>query len=391
MQIANDIFSIVHQYDVLFVDMYGVLYGGVGLLDGVLETLEKIKKGFGKKIVIVSNTTQTSAEAQHSYEKYGMFGGLHYDLFITSGELLKHELNSNFLAFSSLFPSKVRAITSLFQWNDAVFQNNPLAKVDSYDDADIIYVGVPKVANNRIGIKDFRDKNGNAIRLEDLVNADWKIIKNSAGKCELAELAELLEDFLRKNKVLLVANPDIFAHGILGDASVRVPLITQGCIGRYYEKLGGKVVYLGKPYRRIFEFAIGCASEKFGNSSWKIAMVGDTPWTDVLGANISGIDSIMTLTGIAEEFFAIAPSHLSETDKIDAFFSEIAIKLVEMSSSKLQQKCRSSECRYGHSNDVGGNVRPSGELYQPVDNDQQNVAQMVFPRYIIRRFAPISN
>jgi HAD superfamily hydrolase (TIGR01450 family) len=378
MLIEDNIFSVADDYDAFFVDIYGVLYSGFGLFDGTLETLQKLKKNLGKKIIILSNTTQVSAEARQSYEKLGMLANVHYDLFITSGELLRHELRSNFSAFSALFPSEVRTIASLFQWNSGIFQDNVLRKVESYDDADIIYVGAPKIANNRIDVNDLRNEDGGVLQLDDVVCVNWKTVTNAAGDHPLAELAELLEEFFKKNKVLLVANPDIFAQVILKDAGIRVPLITQGCIGRYYEKLGGHVVYLGKPYRRIFEFATACVSEKFKDgSSLKIAMVGDTPWTDILGANISGIDAIMTLTGVVDEFIAAMSPRLSEAEKMEEFFCKISTKMMEMDLCKLLQKNKFSD----------GELSSQEKSRSDVDGDCQDMAKMVYPKHVIRRFA----
>jgi hypothetical protein len=215
MFIEDDIFSIVDCYDTLFVDMYGVLFDGDGLLEGTLETLERLKDRLGKKIIILSNSTQTSDEACKSYEKYGMLPNVHYDLFITSGELLKYELNNNFSGFPGMLPSKVNTIASLFQWSNSVFLDTNLTKVDSYDDADLIYIGVPKVAGSRIDISSFYDEGGRTLSPADVIYTDWKTITDAEGERPLRVLAELLDDFLRKRKMLLVANPDIFAPGTL--------------------------------------------------------------------------------------------------------------------------------------------------------------------------------
>jgi ribonucleotide monophosphatase NagD (HAD superfamily) len=106
--------------------------------------------------------------------------------------------------------------------------------------------------------------------------------------------------------------------------------VTQGCIGAYYEKLGGKVVYFGKPFREIFEYAKTMVD---GLPNEKIAMIGDTPWTDIVGANAVGIGSIMVLTGIPAEFFDRMPRSMTIDEKLDHLFNKIAPKMTKINSS----------------------------------------------------------
>jgi hypothetical protein len=139
-------------------------------------------------------------------------------------------------------------------------------------------------------------------------------------------------------------------------------------------------VYLGKPYRRIFEFAKAHVEEKFGDDLCNIAMVGDTPWTDVLGANANGIDSVMTLTGIFEDYFEIMPFPMSEEEKVDELFYKISMKIIEIDMRKLQQNCI-----------VDDDADQSRDrLSFIIDNNCENMKKIVYPKRVIRRFSPIS-
>jgi ribonucleotide monophosphatase NagD (HAD superfamily) len=86
----------------------------------------------------------------------------------------------------------------------------------------------------------------------------------------------------------------------------------------YYKKLGGTVIYFGKPYRDIFDYA-----KQFTKTNDKILMVGDTPWTDIYGANVSDIDSALVLTGIAGEFLRSMPTSITMPEKIENLLHEI--------------------------------------------------------------------
>lgn len=320
MEIQKTILSLADRYDAFFVDIYGVLFDGVVMYEHALDTLKKLKE-LGKKIVILSNTTQIADEAKNGYAQRGMISGVHYDQFVTSGEFLHHTIKNNFHVFCEMMGKEVKTVKCIFMGNSNVFANTSLSKVDNYDDADFLYIGIPRISYGAVRMDNVLDDNGNPVQIENVVAQDWHHLRDPQGRTGFSEFAHQLEVCLEKKKILLLANPDIFAHGSLDSSGYRVPIVTQGCLGEYYERLGGKVVRFGKPYKEIFEFA-----KTFVDTD-RIAMIGDTPWTDVAGAHASGIDSIMVTTGVVQEFFKKMPVHLHEQDKLEILFNEIAPRM----------------------------------------------------------------
>ena len=57
--------------------------------------------------------------------------------------------------------------------------------------------------------------------------------------------------------------------------------------------MGGNVQYFGKPYGEVYQIALEILPK---NS--KVLAIGDGMETDILGANNTGIDSILCKTGI---------------------------------------------------------------------------------------------
>lgn len=328
IKIENDILSIVTEYDVLFLDVYGVLYDGIKMFDNVLDTLSTLKK-CGKKIIIISNMIQIASDAKMNYSQRGMFEDVHFDEMLTSGEFLKHTILDNGQQFSKMMGGNINSVKCLFMGNGNIFADSYINKADSYSDADFVYVGVPRVSYGSIRIDDLFDAQGNHVNIEDVLKADWKDLKDSYGRRGPLEILHALEPCLKQNKTLLVANPDIFAHGTADGHTKPVPIFTQGCIGRYYEKLGGKVVYFGKPYKDIFEYA----KQKYTSADDKILMVGDTPWTDILGANLSCIDSAMVMSGVTREFFDKMPQDINEDKKMSILLEEISTKMMNIQGS----------------------------------------------------------
>lgn len=305
MKTERNILSIMNEYDTFFLDVYGVLYNGLSLYEGTLETMQKLKQS-GKKVVIVSNTTMVSKDSENAYAKKGMLQGIHYDMFVTSGEYLHYILSSQSQQITEkLDYDGTLSIKCLFMGNASLFAGSQISKIDSFDDAQIMYVGVPRSSYGRVRIDDLLDEQNRPVKIEDVIDKDWHTLHDPYGQRGPMEFAVVLEKCLEKNKLLLIANPDIFAHEAIVSPDNKVvthkgvPVFTQGTLGKYYEKMGGKVLYFGKPYKGIFEFAKKVANVDSGDKS---VMVGDTPWTDILGANGAGIDSAMVLTGVIEEF-----------------------------------------------------------------------------------------
>ena len=58
-----------------------------------------------------------------------------------------------------------------------------------------------------------------------------------------------------------------------------------------FEKMGGKVVYFGKPYPEVYNLSIN-------NKGKKILSVGDNLNTDIKGANLLNYDSLIISNGI---------------------------------------------------------------------------------------------
>jgi hypothetical protein len=214
----------------------------------------------------------------------------------------------------------------MFMGNSDIFEDTHL-RIDTVQEADFLYVGVPRASYGAVRIDDVWDCHGNKINIEDVLKNDWNNLRDSRGRRGLAEFAHLLNNCLNLNKTLLIANPDIFAHSFDNASGEHVFIITQGAIAAYYEKLGGKAICFGKPSSDIFEYA-----RRKSNSKGSILMVGDSPWTDIAGANASGIDSaLVTTTGIASEFMKRIDDTFTIEEKCQILFEEIAPKMTKLS------------------------------------------------------------
>jgi HAD superfamily hydrolase (TIGR01450 family) len=320
VEIKDDIFSVADLYDTFFIDMYGVLFDGSELYSGTLATLKKLKE-MGKKIVLVSNTSQLSSDAMRGYTERGMNRGTHYDHFVTAGELLHNILVHHKDVFNKQIGKELSSVKYLFMGNTNVFKDTEISRADTYEDADLVYVASPRSHYGSVRVDNLYDENGNKVEIEAFLDRDWKTLRDDQGRQGLAEFALQLEKLSALGKTLFLSNPDVFAPFRIDDG--KHPVATQGAIGFYYEKVfGGKVLYFGKPFVEIFEFAKKVSSSE----NDKILMIGDTLWTDVLGAHNAGIDSALVMTGISGEFFRkMAGKHI--TEKLEVLKNKIGSKL----------------------------------------------------------------
>lgn len=316
MKIQETILPLIDSYDAFFVDVYGVIFNGIRVYNEALLALDYLKKS-GKTVIIVSNTTELSESAKIGYTRRGLIAGQHYDKFVTSGEFLNRTLKTDLDNFFASVGHPVKTVKCIFFGNGEVFKDTPLEKVEDIDSADVMYVGFPRTNYGPTRVDELLDCNGNHVDMEQVLNIDWKTARSTSGNSGLLEIVHDLDVCLQKSKTLLVANPDIFAHSSVDNQKHLV--LTQGAVGYYYQKMGGKTIFTGKPYPGIFEFA-----KTFVPPSSRIAMIGDTPWTDILGANNSGIDSILVTTGVTGEFIS---GHQNPEDGIDDLLKDISSKM----------------------------------------------------------------
>jgi HAD superfamily hydrolase (TIGR01459 family) len=93
---------------------------------------------------------------------------------------------------------------------------------------------------------------------------------------------------------MLCANPDIVVD--LGDSRI----YCAGALAEFYESLGGKAFYFGKPHPPIYDRARRLMDL---DDSARILAVGDGIATDVRGAAQEGIDALFVTGGLAAEAF----------------------------------------------------------------------------------------
>ena len=254
-QKLKGISKISDKYDVYFVDLWGVVHNGVQCYSEALKVLEKLKEQ-NKKIVLISNAPRPSAVVKVFLETIGLESSC-YDFLVTSGDITREyiSLNSSKKNFYHLGPTR----------DIDLFKDLNVALTSKEECDEIICTGLVSDEEEKL--------------------QDYKI---------------LLDFFLNKKIPLICANPDeVVARG-------EKIVFCAGALANQYKQEGGMVRYFGKPYSDIYSFALKKvrAHKDFKDKKEiNTLVIGDNIKTDIKGANLFNLDSVLILNGIYKDFF----------------------------------------------------------------------------------------
>lgn len=241
------IMEVVDQYDVLIVDMVGVIYNEKEAITGTPELMRALLKS-KKPMVLLSNNPRPNAISKAKLEKLDFPKDL---TIFTSGDATLYYLAQNYSGAKIFHLGQHK--------NTDLLHNQPYEVVSHVSDADVIIIGL------------YTEED------ED----------NSA-------FMKTLDEIAASDKPVLCSNPDITAPN--GNTTRK----TAGYYCRYLEKKGKQVIYMGKPHTFIYDliwkkFNLGAVSKK------RALMIGDTIETDIIGGNQFGLDTLLVLSGNTEK------------------------------------------------------------------------------------------
>jgi HAD superfamily hydrolase (TIGR01459 family) len=254
-QKLKGISEISDKFDVYFIDLWGVIHNGVQCYPEALKVLEKLKEQ-NKKIVLISNAPRPSAVVKIFLETIGLQSSC-YDFLVTSGDITREyiSLNSSKKNFYHLGPTR----------DIDLFKDLNVALTSKEECDEIICTGLVSDEEEKL--------------------QDYKI---------------LLDFFLNKKIPLICANPDeVVARG-------EKIVFCAGALANQYKQEGGMVRYFGKPYSDIYSFALKKvrAHKDFKDKKEiNTLVIGDNIKTDIKGANLFNLDSVLILNGIYKDFF----------------------------------------------------------------------------------------
>ena len=231
--------SIVDNYQLFYVDLWGVVHNGVFLHQEAIKVLNEISKK-KKDFILLTNAPRPNDAVKSFLEKLGMEKQIRDHVF-TSGEAALNYLKKNLSkkTFFHIGPPR----------DFDLFKDFKKKKIESIEYCDYILC---------TGLFDSQDE-------------DLQYYKN------------LLEKNIKKK--MICTNPDL----IVDRGSTRE--FCAGSVAMVFEKMGGKVIYFGKPYPEIY-------NQSIDNKNKKILSIGDNLNTDIKGANLLNYDSLLISNGV---------------------------------------------------------------------------------------------
>lgn len=93
MTVMEGIRQVAEDHDVFLLDMWGVMHDGTNTYEGVLETVQQLKKS-GKEMIILSNSSKRIDKSIQMLKKLG-FDPSDFSQIITSGDVRAPQKEKN--------------------------------------------------------------------------------------------------------------------------------------------------------------------------------------------------------------------------------------------------------------------------------------------------------
>jgi len=231
--------SIAEDYDLFYIDLWGVVHNGVNLYHEAINALNEISKK-NKEYVLLTNAPRPNKTVKLFLKKLGMEDVILEKVF-TSGEAALKYLRKK-------------------HYTEKFFHIGPPRDFD-------LFLEFKENWSNKIEECDFILCTG----LFDNHEEDLKYYKF------------FFEKFT--NKKMICTNPDLIV-----DRGKKRELCA-GSVAMVFEKMGGDVIYFGKPYPEVY-------NQSINNKGKKILSIGDNLNTDIKGANLLNYDSLIISNGI---------------------------------------------------------------------------------------------
>ncbi len=238
----NGLQSIADNYDLFYIDLWGVIHNGIKLHEQAIIVLKELLKK-NKTFVLLTNAPRPNKNVRNFLQKMGMDQELRDNVF-TSGEAALNYLKKNFLTKKFYHIGPPRDFDLFY-----LFKNY---KSENIKDSEYLLC---------TGLFDNFDK-------------------------DLIYYKNLFENHI--NKKMICTNPDL----IVDRGNKRE--LCAGSVAMVFEKMGGEVVYFGKPHPEVY-------NQSIDNSNKKILAIGDNLNTDIKGANLLNYDSLLISNGIHKE------------------------------------------------------------------------------------------
>jgi HAD superfamily hydrolase (TIGR01459 family) len=234
--------EIADCYDALLCDAWGVIHDGVRIFPGVERALREFRRSRGP-VLILTNAPRPNAVIPPQLDRIGLAREA-YDAVVTSGDATR-------AAIESMLPG-------------SAYKLGP-------DKDEMLYKGLD-------------------IRFAPLEESDFIVCTGLVDDARETpdDYGELLTRAAQRDLAMICANPDVVVRW--GGRLV----YCAGALAEAYERLGGRVIYGGKPHPPIYNLALLRLEAVAGRpiDRRRVLAIGDGVKTDIAGANMNRLDAL---------------------------------------------------------------------------------------------------
>ena len=236
------------HYRAWLVDIWGVVHNGHRPFPRAVAATRSFRAS-GGIVVLLSNSPRPSPGVQEQLRRLGVPDDA-YDATVTSGDLTRHELARHKGA--------------------VVFHLGPERDLPIFQGIDV-RLGTPEEAE--------------LVVCSGLFDDETETPEDYDG---------LLSELAARKLPMICANPDHLVER--GDRLV----YCAGALAAIYARVGGSVLYAGKPHAPIYALALETVAALAGESIAKdqVLAIGDGVNTDIAGAASFGIDAVFVASGL---------------------------------------------------------------------------------------------
>ena len=264
--------EISDKYSAVICDLWGCLHNGVKSFPAALKALEDFKTSKGI-VILVTNAPRPIANVEYQIANLGIKKN-HYDMLLTSGELTSAYINK----------------TSKSKLN-------------------IFHIGGKR---HHSVYKDMINEQKISINIKTIVDADLIVCTEpfDPSKDQLSDYESTFKAGIDKNLTLLCANPDL----VVDVGEIRE--MCAGSLASMYEKMGGKVIYFGKPHNNVYQEVYSFLNKGDKTKEGSVLCIGDGLNTDIRGANNEKLDSLLVVGGLLKNRHLIKKKNRTFIDEI---------------------------------------------------------------------------
>lgn len=247
-----NISKVIDNYDTIIVGLGGVISDDTGIKSEAVSALINMKKS-GKNIILLTNSSQRVGSIIHYLHDNKVPVAI-FDAIVSAGEILHYKLKAREAEYAAIG-------TTYYKLGDA----------------------------RNMGVFSWLDYQP----VEDMARADFLYIGAVGPDDRIDEYRPLLEYAASLGIPLVCAGNDTSCYK---DGKV---CLAPGAIAEQYAVLGGKIITVGKPDVKIIDYALDGVEELNKN---KVLLIGDNATTDIKGANLAGIASVLVSKGVHVNF-----------------------------------------------------------------------------------------